>query len=310
MTTSGSYNFAMNGNELIAEALYTLNVYRPGETPSTADYTSCRRSLNMMLKAWQQEDLALWLQQEMTLLLELNEVSYLLGPAGDHYSATVVKTEIATAANLGGGSITVDDDAGIFNADYIGIELDDGTLQWTTVNGVPAANVVTLTATLTDDVAIDNHVYTYATKGQRPLEIIEARLINDDIETTLSIISRSDYMSLSNKSTTGQANQVYYDPQQTNGIFRVWPGCDDVKYRIKMTIRRPIMDFDAAADDADFPSYCCEAVILNLALRLSLKYPRQQVIPGLVEMAIDSKRKLLDFDRETTSVFFQPNLNG
>ena len=58
------------------------------------------------------------------------------------------------------------------DADNIGIELDDGTIQWTTINGAPAGSTVTLTDALTDDVASGNAVYVYTAKTNRPMKLL------------------------------------------------------------------------------------------------------------------------------------------
>jgi hypothetical protein len=42
---------------------------------------------------------------------------------------------------------------GVATTYNIGVQLDDGTFQWTTVNGAPSGFTVTLTAVLTDSAA-------------------------------------------------------------------------------------------------------------------------------------------------------------
>jgi hypothetical protein len=42
---------------------------------------------------------------------------------------------------------------GVATTYNIGVQLDDGTFQWTTVNGAPSGSTVTLTAVLTDSAA-------------------------------------------------------------------------------------------------------------------------------------------------------------
>ena len=309
MATSGSYNFSLDRDGITSEAYRLVGAVAIGETPTTDELTDGGRSLNLMLKAWQAEGIGLWLQQEITLFPDYGVMSYLLGPSGGNASATVVKTEIKTAGVTGNLTITVDSIAGMTNGDYIGIELDTGALQWTTINGVPSGYVVTITAALTGSVAIDNHVYTYTTKTQRPLSIIEARRVDqDDNETPVLIISRDEYMSLSDKSQTGTINQIYYDPQLTNGRLFVWPASNDVKNRIKMTIKKPIMDFDATADDGEFPQEWFEAIVSNLAIRVAIKNGIA-LDPELKQLAVESKAMVSFFDNEEGSIYFSPALS-
>ena len=51
MATSGSYDFSIDRDTLIKEALEILNAYDPVSTPSANEIFSCSRTLNMMLKA-------------------------------------------------------------------------------------------------------------------------------------------------------------------------------------------------------------------------------------------------------------------
>jgi len=56
MATSGSIDFATTRDDIITEALEQLGVLGEGESPSAAQLTSCSRTLNMMLKAWQAQE--------------------------------------------------------------------------------------------------------------------------------------------------------------------------------------------------------------------------------------------------------------
>lgn len=304
MATSGSYNFNMTAADIIQEALEYLGVAGVGATISSEDQASCLRTLNAMVKNMQTEGIGLWKARELTLFPGHEEYSFDIGPSGDHCSMAGYKTEIATAAASGAGTITVDSDDNITNGDYIGIELDDGTLQWTTVNGVPAANVVTLTAVLTDTVSVDNHVYNYTSKTQRPVEIIEARIVDSDTsEIQIGIISRDEYKGLSNKTEVGTPTQVYYDPQLTNGKLYVWPAVDDVKQYLKLEVKIPIEDFDAAANDPDFPQEWFLALSHNLAVLVAPKFGKP-IDNNFLARAEMLKDRLRGTDTENASLYF------
>lgn len=308
MATSNSYDFKVNRDEIIKGALRLLGVIASGETPAASEIQDAAEALNMMTKAWQAEGIGLWLNQEVTLFLEYGKYSYSLGPTGDHCAAMSVKTEIKVAADSGAGSIDVDSITSISDGDNIGIELDNAPLQWTTVNGAPAGDTVTLTANLTGDVAVDNYVYAYTSKIPRPLEIIEARRVNaNESEAPLRPASRSEYMMLANKASKGPAIQFYYDPQLTNGVLHVWQACDNVQTRIRMTVKRPVQDFDSVADDADFPQEWLRALKFNLAVEIAPEYGKEPSRTVIVR-AEETKQDVCGFDREETSIFFQPDL--
>jgi len=306
MAVSSSYDFTRNAQEIVKEALYNIGAIAIGETPTDDEIQAGLRKLNMMLKAWQAKGYGIWLNQQVTLILQNDTISYSIGPSGDHCSATMYKTELAVAAAAADGTITVDSDDNISDGDIIGVEQDDTTIDWDVVNGAPVADVVTLTATMGGAAAVDNHVYNYTSKCQRPLEIIEAHLRDaDDQDTPLAIISEQEYQATNDKTTEGTPNSIFYIPTLTNGTLYVWPEPGDMKNRIIMTIKRPIMDFDAVTDDADFPPEWLEAVTTNLSLRLGPMFGIP-ISRDLKELAIVSLSDAEGFDREKTSIFFQP----
>lgn len=305
MSTSNSYDYNLTGTLIITEALELIGVAGTGQVISFEDQATCLRTLNIMVKAWQAEGIGLWKNVEALLFPSYLGFSYDIGPTGDHCSTDAYKTEIATAASSGDSTITVDSDENITNGDYIGIELDDKTVQWTTVNGVPASDVITLTAVLTDDVSVDSHVYNYTNKTQRPTEIVEARKVSSaNYETPLTIFSREEYMRLSSKSSTGSATNIYYNPIRTNGKMFVWPGCVDVKEYIKFTARIPIEDFDVATNDPDFPQEWLLALSWNLALLVAPKFGKP-VDSVLLMGAAGTLQSAKDFDHENTSIYFR-----
>lgn len=312
MALSGSYDFTIDRDGLIAGAMRALGVLDPGETPTASEITTGAEALNLMVKAWMAEDIGLWLNQKITLFMGYGEKSFDIGPTGDNASASWVKTEVSSAASSGASTIDVDSITGISSADNIGVELDDGTLQWTTVNGAPSGSTITLTAALTGSSAIDNHVYTYTTKSQRPQSIVEATLVNSsDLEIPLDIVPRTTYRSLPDKTSAGVVNQIYYDPQLTDGKLYVWPANTDVKNRILLTIKKPVMDFDASTDNAEYPVEWLRALKFNLAVEIAPEFSGSQKDLALIMgLAVESKRTASGYDVENTSVFFMPDMGA
>jgi hypothetical protein len=231
-----------------------------------------------------------------------------LSSSGDNYTYSYVKTQIATAASSGDNSITVDSITGINNADYIGVELDDGTLQWTTINGAPSGSSITLAAALTDDVAEDNYVFTYTTKADRPMDIVKASVRNtSNVDVDINNILRSEYVELSNKTTDGQVSQVWYDRHVGTGTLRTWPETDDVTNVLVLWVKRTIEDFDASTDDIDMPQEAYLAVVFNLAALLGYKYGTPTAILDRISAkAMGLKDTLEGYDRED-SVMFSPD---
>ena len=312
MARSGSTDFSLNRDSIIKGALRIVKGIggKPisGAKAGQTEASQAGEALNMILKQWQAEGVGLWLNREISMPFAYRDGKYSLGTSGDHASETLYVTEVATAQTSGNNTLVLDSTAGAVDADAIGIELDDGTMQWTTINGTPSSLTVTLTANLTDDVAVDNEVMFYTTKSGRPLEITEARLVNDaGTETGLTILNREEWMNISNKNTNGTPSQIYYDPQLDSGILYVWPRPNDVASYLKFTARVPIQDFDSSTDDPDWPQEVYRAAKWALANEIALEYEgvdaqKLLLVSHRAEKFFD---KMLEFDTETGSIRFE-----
>ncbi len=64
MATSGSRNFILTCDEIVQAALENVGVIGPGETMDGAHTVMGRRSLNIMVADWMNEDIFLWTQQD------------------------------------------------------------------------------------------------------------------------------------------------------------------------------------------------------------------------------------------------------
>ena len=309
MATSGSYDFTRTAGGIINAALRKLGILAEGEVASADQATDALEDLNLLVKSWPANGIDLWRYEELTVFTVKDKQSYLIGATGNEATFDAFKTEIATAASSGASTITVDDDADITNGDFIGIELDDGTLQWTTVNGVPSSNVVTLTATLTAAAGVDNHVYNYTSIAQRPLRLYNGRIkINDGNEIPIVQISRSSYMALPTKETTSRPNQFYYDPQLDDGKLFVWPTSDSVKDRMLFSAQRQIQDLDALTNNLDFPQEWLKAITWNLAVDMAFDYAISDAhYDRLAQRASKYMEDVENFDVENTSIYFMPS---
>ena len=64
MATSGSFDFVVNRDDLIEEALQQCGKLGDHESPTSDQLTSCSRTLNMLIKAWNAEGLKLWANKD------------------------------------------------------------------------------------------------------------------------------------------------------------------------------------------------------------------------------------------------------
>lgn len=305
MALSGSFDFNPTTLEVIEGALRIVGGKTRGTSLEAEAYTEARDAFNMLLKELNADGLRLWKIREATLFPNTDTQSYSLGSTGDHAAYTFRQTTLSAAATAGAGTVTLTSVTGVSSGDYIGVELDSGALDWTTVNGAPAGSVVTLTATLDGAAASGNIVYVYTTKINRPLRIIDARRRDSDsIDKTLSSISRQEYFNLSNKASDGDINQYYYDPQLTNGVLYVWPLVTDVANVLKLTVYDPVNDLDATTDNIDVPVEWMRSLKFLLAEDLMLEHPvSSDRARWISAKAKDAKDVVMGWDVETASVF-------
>lgn len=80
MTTSSSIDFSLTRDEIISDALELIGAIGIGETPTAADLTTCSRSLNMMVKAWEAQGIHLWTKTTLQVSLVENQINYTLSP--------------------------------------------------------------------------------------------------------------------------------------------------------------------------------------------------------------------------------------
>lgn len=315
MATSGIYTFGRNRDQIIKAALIKVGAIEAGDTPGSDDVTDAAVSLNAMVKHWQGTGVHIWTVAEATLFLQLEQTQYSLGSSGsDHVSETVVQTELAADAISGATTITVDSITGISSGDNIGVQVDDGTLHWTTVNGAPSGTTVTLTTGLDDSASTDGFVFVYTTKLIRPLKILSARRYNYEsgIDTPMDEMDRIEYREMPNKTTEATPTSFHYDRRggaNALGRLHVWPEPDSVEDAVKFTFARPIQDFNAAGDDADLPQEWIDCLIYNLALRMADDYdvPDSKYV-RIEKMANRLLSEMQWHEEELGSITFSPDM--
>lgn len=317
MATSGSTDFTVSRDQLIKDSLMDVGAIAQEDTPSAAIVNHAARKLNMMMKAWQADGLRIWKNDEITIFTDKTKSFYSLGPAGDHAVLTTGynKTEIKVAAVATDSSIDVDTTVGMTTNDHIGIVLDDNTIHWTTIASITDSDTVVISDAIEtgDTAAIDNNVYWYTTKINRPLQITNAVLRKDDgQDTDIEFIAREVYYALSDKEGTGQINQMYYDAQTTLGRLYVYSRTDTVTDRVIARVQLPIEDMDSAANDFDCPQEWFLALQTNLAVLLAPSYGALTGVEfrALKILAAEEKDRADGFDTEKTSVQLQPDNRG
>lgn len=305
MATSGSVNFNQTRDEIINGSLRLCGVKGELETLSAEVVNNAAEALNLIAKSWMNDGLQLWTIEEATLFLVKDQQSYTLGTGGDHCSTSHVKTEVATAVSSG-TTLVVDSTTGMTAADVLLLELDDGTYLDTTIVSVDDTTTLTLTDAVPSASAVDNHVYTYTTIVEMPHKIIEMWHRNSsNIDTPILRLSRQEYVSLSDKASTGKTTQFFYDRQRDTGTLHIWPTANTLKDRIYFYFQREIEDFDSASDNPDFPVQYLRALKYALAADIAPEHGVPPQIQAGFEMKAEALRQeAMGYDNEMGSVYF------
>lgn len=315
MATSGTYTFSRNRDQLLTRALRLSGAIGSGDTPDSQTITDAAEALNGMVKHWQATGIHIWRTTEATIFLQANQVRYTLSSTStDHATESFTETTLSAAAADGASTISVTSATGIATTYNIGVQVDDGTIHWTTVNGAPSGTTVTLTAALDDSAASGSRVYVYQTKLVRPLKIISGRRYNfaSAIDTPVNEFDRIEYQELPNKTSTGVVNGFYYDRRggaNSSGYLYIWQPSTAIEDALKVTVARPIQDFSAAGDDADLPQECTEAIVWNLAANLAIEYDAPDAkLARLQDKATQYLGEIDWAERELMSIEFVPDI--
>lgn len=311
MTTSGSVDFTMTANDLITASFKKLGIIAAEQSIQAHMLQDGIEAINLMLKSWQAQGLHLWLNEEGVIFFDVGETDYLLGPSGDEATTLddFVGTTSTAATSSGAVIIALTSVTGMAASDKIGIELDDGTRQWTTISSISGLNVTFATA-LTDGSASGNTVFTFTNLIDRPLRISSARrkTFGEDNEIATNEWSRQEYFDQPNKTSQGTLVNWYYSPLLTNGRFYAWQTASSVNDYARITFERPIEDIDDSTETLDIPVEWLDTVIYNLAARLTDDYKvpvqREDKIIAKAGLLLDQS---LGFDEETGSMNVQPD---
>lgn len=313
MTTSGSRNFTVSRSEIIEEAIANIGALDPGNTLSAEETARASVRLNLMIKGWMARGANLWRREEVILFLQSGQQSYAFGTDNFARSDDVVVTSLSTGMAAAATSATVASASNITSGDLVGIKLDNGSIYWP-VGGATVAGSTLTFAAAPSAAASGNAVYSYPYTGSaggvnttlNPVKIAFAfRRDSDNTDTTVRLISREEYVSLSRKGASGPVSEIHHDKQGASRIL-VWPAVDTNTDRLHLIVDRVVEDFDTVADTPDFPVEWLNALMWGLSAELSNTYglPIQER-QWLKQNAVMEFEAANSFDIEETTVRFE-----
>ena len=318
MATSGDTTFSVSRNDIIAEAMQICGVLGKGATPDSNALTDWGRSLNILVKSLNaRPGMNLWAIERLVMFPVKNQIEYSFGASGDRMCKTseLIETELDGAHSSGATTLTVtgkDGTTGMANSDVIGVQTDSGGISWTTISGSPTSTTIPLASGISAAASSGNNVYTYTTVfAQNVLKVHDMwRRTDDGTDVPIELLSRQDYIYLSDKDSAGPVTSAYYDPQLGTGKLSVWQVPDDSYTSELLYLRasRRFEDFDSATDTPDFPQEWYLPLVFNLALnRASASGLTGGEFREVATLASQYLMEVLDFDVEPQSIYIVPD---
>ena len=298
--------YAKTAGDLIRDALRAATISGISLPVQSEDFAQGESALNDILMSLQTEQIHVWAQTEALIPLNPDQTKYVFGT--DHvftnYVYTTADAAIATATSL-----TVVSTTGMTTGDFIGVELADGTRQWTTLT-VTGATTLTLAAALTGDIDDLSSIYTYTTATDQPVRIDSVRYADtytsDEIST--SMVARDEYFNQPSKTTSGAVNTWYFQRNLDFGHLYVWPIADNCKRLLRITFIKPQYIPEDQSEDILIPPEWYVALKFKLAADLAMSYG----VDANRQMMLEQKaaiylQKAISSDDDGASFQFTPS---
>lgn len=325
MATSGSWDYNLTGTTLVTAVMEDLGVIAAGGTVASADSSTALVRLNLIAKQYGIPSSGINLQpvqrQRVTLILAKGQQTYLVGPAStDARASTAVgRTTISAdeAASQTVISITSNTDTTSYpgttitmtNGDIIGIELNDGTIQWTTISGTPAATA-TIAVALTGAANAGNYVWWFTARAQRLIHVESAVLRDENFNDTPLDVYRTVQAyeaGVASKQADGAPTCILVEPLRITTKITLDSQPTDVTQTIVLTGWYPAEDYDAAANDIAFPQEALRFLKCETVFALSPTYrgPNKWGADEEKER-LEAKETFLNMNPETSDLYFRP----
>ena len=290
MATSSSTNFDLDVADYIEEAFERCGL----EVRTGYDLKTAKRSLNLLLAEWANRGLNQW---------------------------TIKQTSITTAVGIRvypGGTLTMTVGAsGAFSVS----ETITGSVSGATcsITNIPSATSFAITipvglfttadtltggssgATTTLSAAVD------FADVQSTIDILSAVLRRDGTDYSIPRVSRDDYLTIPDKSTTGRVDQFFLN-RLISPELKLWPVPDNNTDIIIFNRLTRIQDADTFTNTFEVPFrfYPCLAAGLAYYLSLKIAPDRTALLKPLYEEEFD--RAAVE-DRDRASFTIQPGIS-
>ena len=288
MAVSGSRDFEPNVADYIEEAFERCGL----ELRTGYDARTARRSLNFLFADWANRGLNQWTIGQVTQTVASGITEYPVG--------TITLTVAATAGFTTGETIT-------------------GGTSASTASIITNPTSTTFTITSPTGTFVATEALTGGTSGtattvssspslndvQSSIDLLNAVVRRSGDDISINRISRDDYLSIPNKTTTGRPSQYFVDRLITP-VIKVWPTPENSTDQIIYDRLVRIEDADTSANTLGIPFrfYPCLAAGLSYYIALKRAPDRIQLLKGLYE---EEFARAAEEDRDKVSVNLVPS---
>lgn len=237
MAVSGVTTWAPTKSNLIHRALRIVGAVGSGQTATGSIYSDASDALNGLIKSLQSEGASLFHISDYEAAGQTT--STVAGTDGSTWTCKRSHTGAADNRPVTGAKHTL-----------YWIKEGTGGAAWSATAYVSNADLTLPSSTIGMEYAILND-------GQNDYD--------------LEIVPLQDYLSVTDKSSTGRPFRVAVDWQLTPVVY-IDPRPDLATYAYRFRIIREVYDFNANGDTMDFPKAWNEVLVFGLAERLSHEY--------------------------------------
>jgi hypothetical protein len=310
--SSGLYNFqSVQVEPLIRDAFEHVGVLPEFITPQKLD--SARRSINLLLLEWMNKTTNLWTLKNDFLSLNEFQIKYFLEKYVLDITELNLRTSTrqldGTAASSSGGdpNNAFDDNAAtscVQEASDGNISYDYGAGAEQNITFVGVSSDVDREYSLTIEYSLDNaewkilHVvskqnyikgnlvwiditapvlaqaYRIKEMGGAILNIQEIYFNNNVLDTTISGVSRDEYLQFPQKNITGRPSVFYFD-RSINPSLSIWPAPTKMYNAIKYSYKKAMQDVGLYTNSLEIPARFYPALVAGLSFKLALKFNNQ-----------------------------------
>lgn len=320
MATSGRYDFSINRDQIIRQALLNIGKIGRYDVPDPNIVADMAQLLNLMcLQMMGKVDMApgfkVWTRKRGHLFLSTTAGRYQVGPNATGWTNDYVYPTLSVGAAANATVLTLSSLTTIIATSKIGIVLDTGALYWTTVSSVNTGlSQVTIPVTgLPSTASVGAQVFSYQTTAQDVLDVESAILRDQDLSDNILTIMKTtqDYDALPSKAQPTflqDPTSIYFETQLGNSYIYIDAGAAaDTTKHIVLTYMEPIQNFFNPTDTPYYPP----EYFLKLCWGLSklaapqLNRPWTQNMEDVYAMVTHiGGRK----DPEMSSLYFQPGV--